>query len=117
MTEMHVEREPASAGEGRGFLSTPSTKLGRWSVMLAAAFVALFIINATVFMPSAVTVPWRQVVLPFFGIVILSCGLAAGITGLVAVIRCRERSLLVWLTILPGLMVLAFVLGEFLIPH
>jgi len=45
------------------------------------------------------------------------CGLAAGIVGLIAVIRRHERSWLVWLTILPGLLVLLFVLGEFLVPH
>jgi len=102
---------------GRGFLSTPSTKLGRWSVALAATFAALFIINATVFMPSIVEVPWRQTVLPFYGIAMMACGLAAGIVGLIAVIRRRERSWLVWLSLLNGLMVVAFVLGEFLAPH
>jgi hypothetical protein len=45
------------------------------------------------------------------------CGFAAGIAGLIAVISKRERSWLVWLTLLPGLFVLAFVLGEFLVPH
>jgi len=102
---------------GRGFLSTPSTKLGRWSVGLAATFATLNIINATVFMPSIVEVPWRQTVLPFYGIAMMACGLAAGIVGLIAVIRRRERSWLVWLSLLNGLMVVAFVLGEFLAPH
>jgi len=102
---------------GRGFLSTPSTKLGRWSVGLAVTFAALYIINATVFMPSIVEVPWRQTVLPFYGIAMMACGLAAGIVGLIAVIRRRERSWLVWLSLLNGLMVVAFVLGEFLAPH
>ena len=101
----------------RRILRRPSTRLGWWSVALGATFAALFIINATVFMPSTGEVPWRQAVLPFYGIVMLSCGLAAGIVGLIAVIRRRERSWLVWLTILPGLFVLVFVLGEFLVPH
>jgi hypothetical protein len=47
----------------------------------------------------------------------LSCGLAAGIVGLMAVIRRQESSWLVWLTMLPGLMVLIFLLGELLVPH
>ena len=34
-----------------GFLSTPSTKLGRWSVALLATFAAFFIINSMVFTP------------------------------------------------------------------
>jgi hypothetical protein len=79
--------------------------------------VALYFINATVFMPSTVEVPWRQVMLPFYGIFMILCGLAAGIVGLIAVIRRNERSWLVWLAMLPGLMVLFLVLGEFLVPH
>ena len=95
----------------------PSTRLGWWSVGLAATFVVLWIINSTVFMPSTVEVPWRTVVLPFYGIFMMLCGLAAGIVGLIAVVRGHERSWLVWLTMLPGLFVAFFVLGEFLTPH
>jgi len=112
-----VSVPPSDQPLRRRILGWPSTRLGWWSVGLAATFVFLWIINSTVFMPSTVEVPWRQVVLPFYGIAMLSCGLAAGIVGLIAVIRRHERSWLVWLTILPGLMVLFFVLGEFLVPH
>jgi len=101
----------------RRILGRPSTRLGWWSVGLAATFVVLFIINSTVFMPSTVDAPWRQVVLPFYGIIMMLCGFAAGVVGLIAVIQKHERSWLVWLTILPGLFVLLFVLGEFLAPH
>ena len=101
----------------RGFLGWPSTRLGWWSVGLAAAFVVLSVINATVFMPSTDDAPWRHVVLPFYGLAMLSCGLAAGIAGLVAVIRKHERSWLVWLTIMPGLFVIFLLLGELLVPH
>ena len=117
MAEKHVTGGPGSSDRGRGFLSVPSTKLGWWSVALAATFAALFIINATVFMPSVVEVPWRQTVLPFYGIAVMACGLAAGIVGLIAVTRRQERSWMVWLTMVPGLFVIFFVLGEFLVPH
>jgi hypothetical protein len=95
----------------------PSTRLGWWSVGLAATFVVLWIINTTVFMLATEVAPWRQVVLPFYGIFMMSCGFAAGVVGLIAVIGRGERSWLVWLTILPTLCVLFFVLGEFLVPH
>ena len=108
---------PMSEPSWRRILGRPSTRLGWWSVALAATFAALFIINSIVFIPSTAVIPWRQAVLPFYGIAMLSCGLAAGIVGLMAVIRRQERSWLVWLTMLPGLMVLIFVLGEFLVPH
>jgi predicted Abi (CAAX) family protease len=98
-------------------LSRPSTRPGRWAVWLGIIFVILFLINSFVFMPSSSDAPWRHVILPFYGIAMLACGLAAGMTGLIAVIRKHERSWLVWLTFLPGLLVLFLVLGEFLVPH
>jgi len=113
---------PASAAppeqplSGR-FWGWPSTPLGWWSIGLGATFVVLFMINATVFMPSTVVVPWRQTILPYYGIFMLLCGLASGIVGLIALVRRRERSWLVWLTVLPALWVLFMVLGEFLVPH
>ncbi len=106
------------AGNRKTFWSRPSTKLGRWAVTLMAVFVVLFLINGAVFMSGLVQVqaPWQQVVLPFYGIGMLLCGLAAGIVGMIAVARKGERSWLVWLTMLPGLFVLFLVLGEFLGP-
>jgi hypothetical protein len=99
------------------FLGRPGTRLGWWAVGLGAAFVVLWIINSTVFMPTTELIPWRQVVLPFYGVFTMLCGFAAGIVGLIALIWRHERSWLVWLTLLPGLFVLVFVLGEFLVPH
>lgn len=95
----------------------PSTRLGWWSVGLAATFVLLFIINQALFVSGAVVVPWEGVVSPLlYAIALLSIGLASGVVGLIAVIRQHERSWLVWLTILPLLFVLFLVIGEFLIP-
>ena len=101
----------------RHFLGRPSTRFGWWSVGLGVTFVVLFIINAAMFMTPTGDGLWRQVVLPFYGIFMLLCGLAAGIVGLIAVIRRGERSWAVWLTILPGLFVLFLLLGEILVPH
>lgn len=82
----------------------------------------MFAINSFVFMPiSGVTNPTvimlRQTVLPFYGIGMLLCGVAAGVVGLISIIRQHERSWVVWLTILPMAFVIFFVLGEFLVPH
>jgi uncharacterized membrane protein YoaK (UPF0700 family) len=97
--------------------SRPGTPLGWWSVVLADLFVILLIINSTIFMPSIVEVPWRQAVLPIYAVVMLACGLAAGMAALAAVIRSHERSWLVWLSLLPGMFVVFLLLGEILVPH
>ncbi len=108
---------PGAPGRSGRVFSVPTSRLGWWSVGLGAAFAVLFLINSFVFMPSTIVIPWREVILPFYGVGMLLCGLAAGIVGLIAVIRRRERSWLVWLMLLPGILVLALLLGEFLVPH
>jgi hypothetical protein len=117
MPNTHAIGDTGSAGGGGGFFARPSTKLGWWSAWLLAAFVVMSVINTTVFMPSIVVIPWRQTILPFYGIGMLACGLAAGIVGLIAIIRRHERSWLVWLPLVGGLWVVLFLLGEFLVPH
>ena len=99
------------------FSEKPHTRLGRWAVWLAAAFIVMFSINSFVFMPTSSDAPWRHVILPFYGIAMLLCGLASGILGWMAVVRLHERSWLVLLTLLPGLWVLFMLVGEFLFPH
>jgi hypothetical protein len=98
------------------FNERPHTKLGWWAAWLGIVFVVLFLINSFVFMPSSSDAPWRHVILPFYGIFMLLCGLGSGITGLIAVIR-GERSWAVCLTLMPGVWVLFMLIGEFLFPH
>ena len=99
------------------FLRRPGTRTGWWALGLAIAFEAMNLINSFVFMRLTENVPWRLTVLPFFGIFMMLCGLAAGIVGLIAILSSHERSWLVWLSVLVGAFALLFVLGEFLIPH
>lgn len=99
------------------YAGMPHSKLGRWAIWLLAAFVLMFLVNSFVFMPTSSDAPWRHIVLPFYGITMLLCGLASGIVGWIAVIRNHERSGLVLLTLLPGLWVIFMLVGEFLFPH
>jgi 4-amino-4-deoxy-L-arabinose transferase-like glycosyltransferase len=103
--------------DSSSFLQRPRSRLGWRAVSLAAVFVVMFIINSAVFMRLSADVKWGPTLLPFYGIIMLLCGLAAGVVGLIAIIRHHERSWLVWLTVLPCAFVLFLLLGEFLVPH
>ena len=109
--------DTAHPSAGRRFWQWPVTRLGQWAAVLAAVFVILFLLNAFVFMPLNTDAPWQRILLILYGFAMLACGLASGITGLIAVVRQRERSLWVGLPFLLGLFVLFLILGEFLVPH
>lgn len=117
-TPKHMPGDPpASSPLRQRILAPPSSRLGRWSAAFLAVFVVLFMINSFVFMPANDEAPWRQSLLPFYGIAMLLCGLVAGLLALIALMRRHERSCLVWLALLPGVLVLFLLLGEFLVPH
>ncbi|MGD0353113.1 MAG: hypothetical protein ABSB38_06420 [Dehalococcoidia bacterium] len=97
----------------------PKTSLGKWSVGLIAAFIlflVLFIIlvvsgqrgGETFFSNLLLTVPM---------FLAGTCGVAAFVTGLIGIIKSKERSILVFLAIFIGFDILVFCLGEFLVPH
>ena len=92
--------------------SLPGTRLGWYSVGLAAAFVVLFMVNAAVLLPAAGVLAWREA---FVGTALLLCGMGGGVGALVALIRGHDRSWLVWLAMVPGLFVI-YMIGEFLVP-
>lgn len=89
---------------------------------LAVAFAVLFVFNVAVITPlldepSQVSETFRMIALPVFGILMLLSGFSAGVAGLLSILRHRERSWVVWLTLIPAAMIVFFVLGEFLVPH
>jgi hypothetical protein len=114
-----VDTAESPAVRRGGFFSKPSTKLGWWSVGLAVVFVAFMILNVTVFMRLPEITGWiGSIVLPSVGIVMILNALAAGVTGVIAVVRQHERSWLVWLLpMLVGAYIVFMLVGEFLYPH
>jgi hypothetical protein len=97
----------------------PKTVLGKWSVGLIVAFflflASFFILVAsgqrggeTFFSNLALTIPML-----FAG----SCGVAAFITGIIGIIKSKERSALVYVATAIGFFVLFFWLGEIISPH
>jgi len=97
----------------------PKTPLGKWSIGLIVAFIVFFMAfqllvasgqrgGETFFSNLVLTIP-----------ILLAgtSGVFAFLTGLIGVIRNRERSILVFLSMVIGLFVLLFWLGEVIFPH
>ena len=97
----------------------PKTRLGQWSIWLIVALFVLFISfqllvasgqrgGATFFSNLALAVPML-----IAGI----CGVSAFFTGIIGIIKSKERSVLAFLATMIGFFVLFFVSGEILVPH
>ena len=97
----------------------PKTALGKWSVGLIMFFVVLLASfqllvasgqrgGETFFSNLILTIPM---------LIAGVSGVSAFATGLIGIIRSRERSIAVYLATLIGLLVLLFVLGEVIFPH
>ena len=102
----------------------PKTYLGKWSVGLAGVFIALFMlaqIVAAVGRSQGAFEPERSSFYAFlFPAIIIPvgiCGIGAFFTGIISIIKRKERSVLVIITTIIGFIVLDFVLGEFLFPQ
>jgi hypothetical protein len=106
-----------SAQASSTFWQRPGTKLGWWATGLLAVFLVMSIFNSAVLMQISAPAWMNQSLLPAYGILMILCGLASGVTALIALIRKHERSWLVWLALLPGAMIVFLLLGEFLVPH
>jgi hypothetical protein len=80
----------------------PTTRLGRRAILVATGYI--------LFMPL-----W--VFLPGGATLALACGVAGGVGAIVAVKRDHERGLLAYLAIIPLVLVVSFILAEFLLGH
>jgi predicted Abi (CAAX) family protease len=97
----------------------PKTSWGKWSAGLIVAFILFFVLflilvasgqrgGETFFSNLLLTVPM---------LLAGTCGVAAFVTGLIGIIKSKERSILVYLAIFIGFDILVFCLGEVLVPH
>lgn len=94
----------------------PKTHLGKWSVWLIIAFFlffALFLLLAALGQRGPGFNPFLAATIIPAGIY----GIAAFFTGTIAIIKEKERSVLVFISAWIGFFVMVFVLGEFLFPH
>jgi hypothetical protein len=89
----------------------PKSVLGKWSVALAVIGILLdvvfMVLVATGNLDTESPAPWISAV--------TSIPVMAFITGVIAIVLSKERAILIYLGM--TLLVLLFVLGEFLFPH
>jgi hypothetical protein len=91
----------------RRFLSLPKTRLGWWSVGFTAAFL-LYLFALTIGVSAL-----EAENLPGIGLFMFGVTLAAAATGLMAVLRRGERSILMIFPVFIGVSVLFMEIGEF----
>ena len=104
----------------------PKAKLGKWSLGLIVAMPVLFSFGLSFTNSLYKSVPAGSTILediagrPALALTMLT-GMAAGISaffvGLIAVIRQKERALLVYISISIGMLLILFLMGEVLFPH
>lgn len=111
---------------GRSWRLMPRTTLGMWTVGLIAAMPILFVIGSSFSSTLYESVPAGQTILadvaarPFLALTMLA-GMAAGITGfivgLLAIVKQKESSLLVYVSTVIGAFLTLFLVGELAFPH
>ena len=104
----------------------PKTNLGKWSVgLILTMFVLLFIgtsLTDTLYdsVPAGNTILADIISRPALAISMLAgfgAGVSALVTGLISIIKQKERAFLVFLSTLVGAALTFFLIAEFLFPH
>ena len=103
----------------RRILGWPSTRLGWWSVGLSAGFLAFMLLFQLLVASGQrggetfFSNPWLAVSI----LIAAGSAIAAGATAIVAILWRQERSILMVLSLMLGLLVAVFALGEIVYPH
>ena len=104
----------------------PRTTPGMWSVGLIAAMPILFVIGSSFSSSIYESVPAGRNILedvaarPFLALTMLAgmvAGISAFIVGLLAIVKHREKALLVYGSTVIGGFLMLFLLGELAFPH
>lgn len=99
----------------------PSTKYGRLALFMIMASVAL-IVFANIILVGALGLRggntiFDNIPLSMFMIIGFASAIGSSISGLIGIVRFKERSVLVMMTTLLGMLVLTFLVGELIVPH
>ena len=104
----------------------PKSNLGKWSVVLAPAMFVLFVVGTSLTnslyegVPAGGTIFADILSRPVLALSMLAgfgAGISALVTGLISIIKKKERSVLVYLSTLIGVGITLFLIAEFIFPH
>ena len=101
-----------SSAHTSSFGSLPKTATGKWTAAMAVVFCVLALVTFAL--------PLMQPAMrgaPSTGMLMLPVGAAAGVLSVVALTRKHERSWMVWLGAVAGMVVIVALASELLIPH
>ena len=105
---------------------TPKTTLGKWSVGLIVAMPILFIIGSSFTNSLYESVPAGGTILadiaarPALALTMLAgmvAGISAFIVGLLAIVRQKDKALLVYVSTVIGALFMLYLAGEMGFPH
>ena len=105
---------------------TPKTTLGKWSVGLIVAMPILFAIGSSFTnslyksVPAGGTILADIVARPALALAMLTgmvAGISAFIVGLLAIVRQKEKAILVYVSTVIGALLMLFLTGEVVFPH
>lgn len=97
-----------------GFLSQPATGVGRWSAWLLVVSLALVLLNNIVVMPETERNMALELVQRLLNLSIFLCIVVTGLLGLWAIIMKRERSWVLFLSLLLLIFVVVMNVGPLL---
>lgn len=106
------EPEGVTPQRGSGFLSLPSTGVGKWSAWLLAVSLALILLNNLVVMPQTEQQANLELAQKAFNLAVFLCVAFAGVTGLFAIVMKRERSWAVFAAVLLFIVAVGLNLAE-----
>ncbi|MCX6082329.1 MAG: hypothetical protein NTW32_22605 [Chloroflexi bacterium] len=105
----------ATKPQSMGFLTRPSSVLGRVSVIFFIIAIVLILLNASVIDSLSLNGGISSGVSNTLGVMLGICVLTAGISGLIAIVFKRERSWAVFVTTVMPLVVLGNEILQFLL--
>lgn len=105
------ELEGGAPKRASGFLSLPSTGVGKWSAWLLLVSIVLVLFNNIVVMPRLEQQASVELAQQAFNLAVFMCFFLAGLTGLFAIVSKRERSWVAFVSVLLLVVVAAFNAG------